>query len=79
MPAEISKVKCVCQPHQIHTNSFEICDCNSKINQSQSATINIHVQLATKDALSSCVDHVCGTRCQYSYGSVTVSDSLSGC
>jgi len=24
-------------------------------------------------------DHVCGTRCQYSYGIVTVSDSLSGC
>ena len=24
-------------------------------------------------------DHVCGTRCQYSYGIVTVSDSLNGC
>jgi len=24
-------------------------------------------------------DHVCGTRCQYSYGIVTVSDSLGGC
>jgi len=24
-------------------------------------------------------DHVCGTRCQYSYGIVAVSDNLSGC
>jgi len=24
-------------------------------------------------------DHVCGTRCQYTYGIVTVSDSLNGC